>query len=288
MKLECPTDCKLHSIDVRNPLLQCPLSSLFLGQCAKDLLAGMGSKERSPFLTQLKEAYIVGGKYLQEKLPVQNSVLRALSSLDPILHGHTVSQTEMENLICYFPTVISAEKRGEVIKGIKTFHLATSIPEFPETARLDHWWAQVLPNHPALLPLVQASLSIFTGPRVEQSFSMMNNIITSKSNRMAISTYEAYQAVKYHLQNEKKSSVQLFKRNDILFDPVGKPLLFHMQTAWQRNKSSSLQSRPAAALKKVSAHEKCTQQMAAILGNAKRSREMEGLDGANAPKRPKV
>ena len=80
----------------------------------------------------MNEAYIVGGKYLQEKLPGQNSVLRDLSSLDPIPHGHTVSQTEMENLICYFPTVIPAEKRGEVIKVIKTFHLAASIPRQPD------------------------------------------------------------------------------------------------------------------------------------------------------------
>ena len=49
-----------------------------------------------------------------------------------------------------------------------------------------------------------ALLTIFHGPRVESSFSVMGEVMDKKSGRMNISTYTAIQTVKYSL-NAKTS-----------------------------------------------------------------------------------
>ena len=47
-------------------------------------------------------------------------------------------------------------------------------------------------------------LTIFHGPRVESSFSVMGEVMDKKSGRMNMSTYTAIQTVKYSL-NAKTS-----------------------------------------------------------------------------------
>ena len=56
-------------------------------------------------------------------------------------------------------------------------------------------------SHPILISVVKASLSIFTGPMVESSFSMMNDIIDSRSGRTEIDTYSAIMTVKCQMKS---------------------------------------------------------------------------------------
>ena len=64
-------------------------------------------------------------------------------------------------------------------------------------------------------------LIIFHGPRVESSFSFMDDVMDKKPGRMYVSTYSTIQTVKYSL-NAKTShafrpkSVQVFQRSDRL------------------------------------------------------------------------
>ena len=120
--------------------------------------------------------------------------LESLSALDPIVRGHSAAVTAMNKLRAFFSTLNADQDSYEA--EVKKYHLTENLPS-PTNVSLDHWWAKVMPTYPALLPIIKACLGIFTGPRVEQSFSMMNHIITTKSNRMAVSTYEVYQAIKY-------------------------------------------------------------------------------------------
>ena len=70
-----------------------------------------------------------------------------------------------------------------------------------------------------------ALLTIFHGPKVEISFSVMGDVMDKKSGRMNVSTYSAIQTFKYSL-NAKTShafrpkSVQMFQRSDLLKSPV--------------------------------------------------------------------
>ena len=62
-----------------------------------------------------------------------------------------------------------------------------------------------------------ALLTIFLGPRVESSFSVMGDVMDKKFGRMNVSTYSAIQTVKYSLKAKtfhtfRPKSVQVFQR----------------------------------------------------------------------------
>jgi hypothetical protein len=87
-----------------------------------------------------------------------------------------------------------------------------------------------------LAKVVKAAISIFTGPQVEQSFSVMNNVISGTTNRMDISTYSAMQSVKYNLSAKHTTSLKSYHRDDILKTPVDKSVVYHVSTAYGRYK----------------------------------------------------
>ena len=83
------------------------------------------------------------------------------------------------------------------------------------SARLDKWWSEIFKpgKYPVLSSVIKACLSVFTGPQVESSFSMMNDIINKKSGRMlAETTYSAIIGTKYNLLASGKTSFELFHR----------------------------------------------------------------------------
>ncbi|KAK3779227.1 hypothetical protein RRG08_025515 [Elysia crispata] len=74
-----------------------------------------------------------------------------------------------------------------------------------------------LQRYPSVEKVVTACLSIFSGPRVEQSFSIMNHIITSKTSSLNIKTYEAILCVKYMLLAQNTTAIKLYSRSDAVF-----------------------------------------------------------------------
>ena len=87
--------------------------------------------------------------------------------------------------------------------------------------RADTWWFKLKDKYPLLSKMSLVLLTIFYGPRVESSFSVMDDIMDKKSGRMNLSTYSAIQTVKYSLDAKtshafKPKSVQVFQRSDWL------------------------------------------------------------------------
>ena len=62
-----------------------------------------------------------------------------------------------------------------------------------------NWWSTIKDKYPLLFKTVTAILSIFHGPRVECTFSIMVNVIDDKSGRINMETYSAIQTVKHSL-----------------------------------------------------------------------------------------
>ena len=83
---------------------------------------------------------------------------------------------------------------------------------------------------------MKASLSIFTGPMVKSSFSMMNNIIDSRSGRTEIDTYSAIMTVKYQLKSAGVTASSRFCRKDILRDSVDRNMCYYIRIAFSRYK----------------------------------------------------
>ena len=130
-----------------------------------------------------------------------------------------------------------------------------SLPE--EKERLDVWWNKVFKTnrYPVLSSLVHPCLSIFTGPMVECSFSMMNDIIDSRSGRMEIEAYSAIMTTKYSLKSSKSAALK-FNRKDILRDPVDSTLSYYMRTSSSRYKKCLKTKRDKMLLKKKNLLEK--------------------------------
>ena len=86
---------------------------------------------------------------------------------------------------------------------------------------------------------------------VECSFSMMNDIIDSRSGRMEIETYSAIMTKKYSL---KSSKFLKFNRKEILQDStryiVDSTLLYYMRTSSSRYKKCLKTKRDKMLLKK--------------------------------------
>ena len=176
------------------------------------------------------------------KFPLDSILLRRLSATDPKAIGHSSAASILKKLPRHFPTVLKENEVDEYTKEVNRLQLDNNLPAIEDPngkeVRLDSWWAEVFDTerYPHVEKIMKAVLSIFTAPHVEQSFSVMNNIITSKTNRMDVTTYSAIQRVKYNLKIAKTDTVTNYKRPDKVYSSVDSKQCYHMQTAYARHK----------------------------------------------------
>ena len=165
-------------------------------------------------------------------------MLATLSAIDPALCGHSKAAWGLNQLFDKFVSQTSVLSKDSFSLAASQLQTDQQFTSNIEESQLDKWWTNVInnPKYSVLTPVVKCFLSIFTGPRVESSFSVMNNIITSSTNRICVKTksYEAIHKVKYQLLNANKSSVELYERADPVFSPVDVSLVHHIQTAAKR------------------------------------------------------
>ena len=138
----------------------------------------------------------------------------------------------------YLEPFISIDNSWDFTTELKNYVIDSDLPQPQETERLDVWWSKIFETkcYPILGSVLKASLSIFTGPMVENSFSMMNDIIDSRSGRTEIDTYSAIMTVKYQLKSARVTASSKFHRKDILRDNVNGNMWYYIQTARSRYK----------------------------------------------------
>lgn len=100
------------------------------------------------------------------------------------------------------------------------------------------WWAQVIQTqkYPNLTKVVRGDLSIFHGPMVESSFSLMGDVIDQKRCNMKISTFDGIQTVKYFLKSRNKVATKLFRRENVKMGPVDKRMCRYMRVTGRKDK----------------------------------------------------
>ena len=172
------------------------------------------------FYKTTKKAYIQAGKYLQQKYPIENSLLESLAGLDP-------------NIKSFFEHFISKESPSDLAAELRNYLVDSDLPQLQNSEHLNVWWIKVFEMkwYPMLSSKVRASLSIFTGPMVESLSSMMNNITDLRSGRTEIHTYGDIMTVKYQLKSAGMTASSKFHRKDILRDPVYKNLCHYRRTS---------------------------------------------------------
>ncbi|GBM12800.1 hypothetical protein AVEN_247575-1 [Araneus ventricosus] len=122
---------------------------------------------------------------------------------------------------------------------------------------VDNWWMEVKNSRqfPLVSNMACAILTCFHGPKVDLSFSIMNLVVTSETNRLSVESFDAVQIVKYELMSEKKSTVQLYKK-DYLKDKVDRNLCKNMNSASRNYRAEVLSKKKKSVCDKQSSPRK--------------------------------
>ena len=126
-----------------------------------------------------------------KKYAVNNSLLTSLSALDPTVRGYSKAHSCLLKLLPYFSSILSNDEQY-------TAEISKELSSFESGACIDCWWNGLSKtcNYPSLSKMVKAALSIFTGPQIQASFRMINDIIHWCSSRMDVATYSVIMNVK--------------------------------------------------------------------------------------------
>ena len=183
-----------------------PNDMLFVGTSAKKIISKLGPDNQNVvnFFQKVRTCYLSCAKYIKEKLPLENEFLMSITCIDPeLVTGN--SKTVLKKLLS-LPTLISVLPDeeldiydGEARKIFIDCTLPSPFDDKGKEVRCLDWWLGVSDKYPILFKVVTAILSIFHGPRVESSFSVMGDVIDAKSGRIDIKTFDAIQTVKYSL-----------------------------------------------------------------------------------------
>ena len=173
-----PLDPKgLKSMDAENNIRK--LETLYVGDEAEKLAKSlMKSQILQPivpdFYKTVKKAYIQDGKYLQQKYPIKNPLLEFLAGLDPNMHQMSQTHERLLSLKLFFEYFVSKENPSDCSAELRNYVVDSDLPQLQNSEGVDVWWNKVFETkqYPMLSSIVRASLSIFTGPVVESSFSM--------------------------------------------------------------------------------------------------------------------
>ena len=165
-----------------------------------------------------------------EKLPLSNYFLKTVTAIDPvaILAKRNVTLKAILHLPDIVTNVLPSRDLEDYEKECRKIMVDPTLPPAlveKKFVRADTWWFKLKDKYLLLSKMSLALLTIFHGPRVESSFSVMGDIMDKKSGRMNVPTYSSIQTVKYSLNAKishafRPKSAQVFQRSDRLKNPV--------------------------------------------------------------------
>ncbi|RXN18940.1 hypothetical protein ROHU_025945 [Labeo rohita] len=183
--------------------------------------------EKKPWVqkvySSLREGYIKAATFLLKNLPLNNNIVTSLSALTPSLILHESVQGAFNTLAKALPNAVKSEELGQLDEEVRAYQINTDLGAqakcFEENnARIDvDWWSKIFAmkmpeggmRFPILGKLVKALLSLFTGPLVEGSFNMMDDIIEKDWVRLNIETYEGLAILKSHIKVMGKTASKM-------------------------------------------------------------------------------
>ena len=120
------------------------------------------------------------------------------------------------------PNVINESKRGSLAVEVDKYTTDSQVQEFASSfceneMRINvDFWSKVFnlktfnePRYPQLKKLISALLSIFSGPLVESTFNIMDDIVEKDRSKLTIENYEAVAIIKTTLKRKKVSAVSM-------------------------------------------------------------------------------
>ena len=151
---------------------------MYLGSVTSSIIVTKINDEHvKTLLENAKAAFINCAKYLQKTLPLNSTLLKCISAIDPMARGHHTTLARLKKLPCLIKNVLDEE-------DVKAYDLEVhryQVDNLPlpmqneKPIRIDIWWAYLFENgkYPAMTKMVKAILSCFHGPQVESAFTSM-------------------------------------------------------------------------------------------------------------------
>ncbi|RXN16572.1 translation initiation factor IF-2 [Labeo rohita] len=200
-------------VDVRSKDLQLSDKRLSVGRYCYSAL-NKACVERKIWVrniyNSLREGYMKSSEFLLKNLPLDNKIITSLSALTPSLIQDDSICGAFITLGEALPNVVAPEEIGQLEEEIRAYQievdLVTCAQNYTEEeGRVDvDWWSRVVSmknpergvRFPILGQLVKTLLNIFTGPLVEGSFNLMDDILEADRCSMNVETYESLAIVK--------------------------------------------------------------------------------------------
>lgn len=179
---------EILKVDVRSRDLQLSNKSLCVGRFCYSAM-NKARVERKIWVgnlyKSLREGYIKSAEFLLKNLPLDNKTITSLSALTPCLIQCDSVCGAFMALGEALPHVVPPEEVGQIEEVVRAVDV--------------DWWSRVasLKNpergvrYPTLIKLVKALLSIFTGPLVEGSFNLMDDILETDRCSLNVESYES-------------------------------------------------------------------------------------------------
>ncbi|XP_055062812.2 uncharacterized protein [Misgurnus anguillicaudatus] len=214
---------EILKIDVRRRDFQLPNKRLSVGQfcyIAMNKARVEGKVWVDHIYDSLREGYMRSAEFLLKNLPLDNIIISSLSALTPSLmqsDGVTGAFTTLGEAL---PNVVPPEEIGQLVEECRAYQLdgdmLLHLQSYTEgDCRVDvDWWTHVASlkkaerdvRYPTLCKLVKALLSIFTGPLVEGSFNLMDDILEDDRCSMNVETYESLAVIKSTLKAKDRTA----------------------------------------------------------------------------------
>ena len=200
IKPECIKDLqpkKLVHLEIKQEMLQ---KEVFLGQSTDKLLE---KRQEPEFVEKAKSAYKICTTYLLKKMPINNSMLRHLSAMDPQAQGNEITHCHLKRFPLLISNVLNKGEEQKFVEEVYTYNVDDKLPSAfdvnGEAKRINKCWTEVqrLDKYPNICKIVFVLLPCFSCPVVEISFSIMGNIMDETTNRLNIESLSTIQTIKY-------------------------------------------------------------------------------------------
>ena len=216
---------KLMQIDLCDKSLQKSDKDMSVGKYAyADLNKARLDKTCCHWISKLyiglRTGYILAAKKMLQ-LPLANRTLRYLSVLDPDFVGHSQVELSLKKLGDMLPATFSDDERGKLSMEASKFNtdvqVKTLADNYTEKERIDiGFWSKVFnlkdfttDRYPTLKKLVTSMLTIFSGPLVESTFNIMDDIVEKDRTKLTVVNYEAIAIIKTTLRKQNVKSTDL-------------------------------------------------------------------------------
>ncbi|XP_056441350.1 uncharacterized protein LOC130378664 [Gadus chalcogrammus] len=207
----------LLKLDVQNRELQYPDKKLSVGRYSFFALNKARVEKKiwvQNIYSSLRIGYIKAATFLLKNLPLRNRTITSLSALAPSMILEESVQGAFNTLAKALPNVVKSEELGQLDDEVRAYQIDSDLGAQAKcyeenTSQIDvDWWSKILASKtpggglrfPVLGKLVKAVLSLFTGPLIEGSFNIMDDIIENDRVRLNIETYEGLAIIKSHMK----------------------------------------------------------------------------------------